>query len=243
MDERTWLASGDAHAMLGYLFPHDAVESVEPQSRRSRMYLIACARRAWCQLPGVCRAVVRLAEQIYGDRKTARVLRDRAYLIAETLIHCRGELSALNAIGKELVSRGLATPNEVRATAGVAPEKWVGYSHLAFYPFDLALPYFRRIPSDLHFVDLIREVFGNPFRRIPPLRDQWRTDTVMSLARQADSDADFAILPVLADALEDAGCDQEDVLDHLRHGGPHVRGCWAVEWVLTPPPRLLATVA
>ena len=65
MDERTWLATGDAHAMLGHLFPHDAVESVEPQSRRSRMYLIACARRV---------AGVEAASQALGDSDLSTTL-------------------------------------------------------------------------------------------------------------------------------------------------------------------------
>ena len=39
-------------------------------------------------------------------------------------------------------------------------------------------------------------------------------------------------LPILADALEDAGCGDVDILAHLRGPGPHVRGCWAVDPLL-----------
>jgi hypothetical protein len=39
----------------------------------------------------------------------------------------------------------------------------------------------------------------------------------------------FADLPILADALEDAGCTEAAVLAHCRGGGEHVRGCWAVD--------------
>jgi hypothetical protein len=224
--------------MLDELFPHDGVESVEPQSRKSRLYLIACARRAWDQLPALCRVYVTLAERLTASRKVDRALRDQLYQVAEPLIHCRGEVETLKAIGQELVGRGYATPDEVRVAAGVPPEAWTGYSHLAFYPFDLALPYYRRVPAELHSADLLREVFGNPFRGPAPMAGRWRTATVTSLARQADATGEFAGLPILADALEDAGCDRRDVLDHLRHGGPHVRGCWALEWVLAEPPRL-----
>lgn len=79
---------------------------------------------------------------------------------------------------------------------------------------------------------VIRDIFGNPFR--PPLRlsAEWRTGTVMSLARQIREIGDFAALPILADALEEAGCTDEVLLGHCRGPGPHVRGCWAVEFVL-----------
>ena len=40
---------------------------------------------------------------------------------------------------------------------------------------------------------------------------------------------DFAAMPILADALQDAGCDHEDILSHCRGPGPHVRGCWVID--------------
>jgi hypothetical protein len=43
---------------------------------------------------------------------------------------------------------------------------------------------------------------------------------------------DFSVMPILADALQDAGCDNEDILSHCRGDGPHVRGCWVVDLVL-----------
>jgi hypothetical protein len=56
--------------------------------------------------------------------------------------------------------------------------------------------------------------------------------TAVSLARRAYDDRDFAALPVLADALEEAGCREESILRHLRLGGPHVRGCHVLDLVL-----------
>jgi hypothetical protein len=60
----------------------------------------------------------------------------------------------------------------------------------------------------------------------------WRTDTAVSLARQMYESREFGATPILADALQDAGCDSEDVLNHCRGEGPHVRGCWMVDLVL-----------
>ena len=78
---------------------------------------------------------------------------------------------------------------------------------------------------------LLDEVFGNPFR--PVTADpRWLTSTVISIAQSIDADHAFDRLPILADALEEAGCDNPDVLNHLRGDGLHVKGCWAVDLVL-----------
>jgi hypothetical protein len=78
------------------------------------------------------------------------------------------------------------------------------------------------------------EVFGNPFR--PSAPDPawlaWGGGAVRRLAQGIYEERAFDDLPVLADALEEAGCDQADLLAHLRRPGPHVRGCWAVDLLL-----------
>jgi hypothetical protein len=79
---------------------------------------------------------------------------------------------------------------------------------------------------------LVRECFGNPFRPVtfPP---EWRTDTAVALARQMYEAREFSAMPILADALQDAGCDNADVLNHCRDASlNHVRGCWVVDLVL-----------
>jgi hypothetical protein len=86
--------------------------------------------------------------------------------------------------------------------------------------------------------DLIRDLFGNPFRLVT-LDPAWRSADVLSLAEAAYDNRALpegtlgpARLALLADALEDAGCSNAEVLTHLRGPGPHVRGCWAVDAVL-----------
>ena len=78
----------------------------------------------------------------------------------------------------------------------------------------------------------LRDLFGNPFRPVafPP---EWRTDTVITLARQMYDAYEFSAMPILADALQDAGCDSDDILNHFRDPrATHVRGCWALDLVL-----------
>ncbi|MBN9120177.1 MAG: hypothetical protein J0I06_13610 [Planctomycetes bacterium] len=80
--------------------------------------------------------------------------------------------------------------------------------------------------------ELLRDIFGNPFRPVAFSRE-WRTDTVLTLARQMYASRDFSGMPILADALQDAGCDEPAILNHCRDPGQtHVRGCWAADLVL-----------
>jgi hypothetical protein len=78
---------------------------------------------------------------------------------------------------------------------------------------------------------LLRELFGNPFR--PFLIDAaWRTPLVLTIAAGIYERELYDEMPVLGDALEDAGCDVEQVLAHCRSGTTHVRGCWALDALL-----------
>jgi hypothetical protein len=79
--------------------------------------------------------------------------------------------------------------------------------------------------------DLLRDVVGNPFRPAG-LAPTARTPDTLALATAIDKEGNFASLPILADALEEAGCTDETILGHLRGPGPHTRGCWAVDLVL-----------
>jgi hypothetical protein len=80
--------------------------------------------------------------------------------------------------------------------------------------------------------NLVREIFGNPFRPVS-FNPAWRTDTALSLAHQMYESRDFGAMPILADAIQDAGCDSDDILNHCRDASlTHVRGCWVVDLVL-----------
>jgi hypothetical protein len=79
---------------------------------------------------------------------------------------------------------------------------------------------------------LVLEVAGNPFAPVEFPAD-WRTSTAVALARQMYKSRDFSLMPILADALQDAGCDSDAVLNHCRDANQlHVRGCWVVDGVL-----------
>src|SRR5207249_11021384 len=77
----------------------------------------------------------------------------------------------------------------------------------------------------------IRCIFGNPFRPMSG-NPEWLTPNVLKLAESIYDDRASDCLPILADALEDAGCDNADILAHCRGPGPHVRGCWVIDLLL-----------
>ena len=78
---------------------------------------------------------------------------------------------------------------------------------------------------------LLRDIFGNPFRPVA-FDPRWRSADAVGLARGIYEDRAFDRLPLLADALMDAGCDDDQVISHCRSEGPHVRGCWVLDLVL-----------
>ena len=80
--------------------------------------------------------------------------------------------------------------------------------------------------------NILRDIFGNPFRPVA-FNPAWHTSDVLLLAQGIYDDRAFDRMPILADALQDAGCDNEDVLNHCREvNATHVRGCWVVDLVL-----------
>ena len=85
--------------------------------------------------------------------------------------------------------------------------------------------------SQAEAATVIRCVVGNPFR---PVADSpsWRNEITVAIASLMYESREFSAMPILADALQDAGCDSAEVLDHCRGPGPHVRGCWVVDGVL-----------
>ncbi len=80
--------------------------------------------------------------------------------------------------------------------------------------------------------ELARDILGPRTPRPSAIRPDWLTSTVVALAAGIYAERAFDRLPILADALQDAGCDSEEILGHCRVPGPHGRGCWVVDLVL-----------
>jgi len=126
---------------------------------------------------------------------------------------------------------GLATEDDRRlADVDKWAPAWEGAGMaLHYYEFHLAKIAGRKLHE--YQASMLREICGNPFRPIT-LDLSWLTSTVTSLANAIYTDRAFDRMPILADALEDSGCNNADILDHCRQPAEHCRGCWALDLVL-----------
>jgi hypothetical protein len=128
--------------------------------------------------------------------------------------------------------------NAANPDAEAATQVWGNAAHFETY---VAIHVTRTLPpeggpgrNDAYAAacNLLRDIFGNPFRPLTFSPD-WRTDTVVALAQQMYDSREFSAMPILADALQDAGCDSHNILNHCRDlNQVHVRGCWVVDLVL-----------
>ncbi len=259
MTEAEWLVSEDWAAMLEALStPGDPVTDLMDRpisDRKLRLFACACCRDVWERFTELYpRRCVEAAER-YADGERVKTKMEFAGSKYRT-----GHTSTLH---NERI--GLACCLEDASEAA----RQTSREHTLLY-FDQADA--RRVQANL-----LREIIGNPFRpglswcdvpsqgrrlcyyeRIPAMAEdrwdyrphEWLTPTVVSIAQHAYDSRDFAGLPILADALEEAGCDNEDVLRHLRgwekvdentHSDhwiwklthrPHVRGCWCLDLLL-----------
>jgi len=209
MTEAEWLACDDPGSMLDFLG-----ETVS--SRKLRLFAVASCRRA-ANLLDRDHNTLQVAEQ-YADGQMN--LEDFNFAWWDACEQ-HDEATRLQAI------RG----SPLGATLDAV---WVDNEHCGDQ-FDLTRDICRvmSLPNDRAvLVAIIRDLIGLfPFRAITSIPN-WRTELAHSIAQGIYADRAFDRLPILADALEDAGCDNRDILDHCRQPGEHVRGCWVVDLVL-----------
>ena len=222
MTEQEWLACTDPTEMM-----YVSGEQGRLTERRDRYFSCACCRRIWHLLPDeASRTAVRVAEH-YLDGLASVELLDTASRAAE--IH--GGSAANAAAGAAFPRRELGNNGiDVAAYAANA----VVYAEPRVFSGEADRDRAGRAEQSAQ-ADLLRDVMGNPFRPVPrvnPAVLAWNGGTVVKLAQVIYDERRFTDLPILADALEDAGCDNADMLNHCRGGGEHVRGCWVVDLAL-----------
>jgi hypothetical protein len=225
MTEAEWDACADPTPMLEFL-RRKATE------RRLRLFACACVRRIWHLLRDErSRRAVEVAED-YADGMAEP---DEAYRAwrAATIIDRGDGLSddghanavfwasdaACFAAGPEGIRAMSAADSAVQAIT------WAT-SRSAAVSWD---------DEETAQAALLRDIVGNPFRPRPPMEAAWlawNDGAVRKLAQAVYGGRAFDRMPLLADALEDAGCADAAILGHCRGGGEHVRGCWVVDLVL-----------
>ncbi len=212
MTEEEWLKC-DPEKMLKFL-------PGKWSARKLRLISCGCCRAIWTLLVDKrSRIAVRKLEE-YADNLEFERLRQDAYNTANAAYRCNLDSSPQNI--------DLAACTVVCAANKEVPPNLWGNLAAALESPGKNDGYQIEIRLKTH---LIRDIFGNPFR--PIVADPaWLTPTVQSLAAAIYQDHAFDRLPILGDALEEAGCTDADVLLHCRQPGEHVRGCWVVDLVL-----------
>lgn len=213
--------------------------------RRLRLFATACARMVWQFMTTEARSAVAISERFAEGKATEADLLASAvrlprisityseHAVAAAAYASMYQLQALPADQQQPVglwdsllaarSAANAAGSHAAGPAGVhrpTPQKWHA-NWTAAYQAARATQ-----------ADIVRDIFPPP-GYTPELAPEWLTSTVIAIARQMDEFGDFSAVPILADALEDAGCDTAPVLQCCRApGNVHVRGNWVVDLVL-----------
>jgi hypothetical protein len=211
-----------------------------PPDRKLRLFACAFCRCHWGRLTDPrCRRTVEAAERFADDpSRGAELLAAQAEAAEAHRAWVTAWEAALILQGKLNRRRGLhaerAVIEAVQWAAGSAPGLDIERAYAYLWCAHAGTGSDEQVAALGRYADLLREVFGNPFRlvAVEPDRLRWNHGSVPALARRIYGEGAFHDLPILADALEDAGCDNADLLAHCRGGGPHVRGCWALDLVL-----------
>ena len=227
MTEAEWENGSDAAGMLAWL-----ESRAMPPRRKRKLLLCAAARR------------------LFGDRQAVGPILDKVETWANALVgEPRGAIGPRTDVYGALF--GLPEPNKREQAAvgllalATMSEKglWAMAAQDACEPAELA--------------ETLRELFGNPMRRTRRIRSglhhrvrawpagkrpaellfvrdwaEWQAGLPTKLAQGIEATRAWDEMPILGDALEEAGCDEPALLEHLRKPGPHARGCWALDLVL-----------
>jgi hypothetical protein len=231
MTETEWLECISATEMLAYL-------GVRASPRKRRLFACACVRRIWPLLTDErLRLAVKTAERFADGRVSRKVLAKARRVVH----HLSGNDIIRQAVEALLPEEGpiLVRPRDIGEPLDVISATRIARTAAraieAENETDAVAPVepIRRLAS-LDAVELIREFFGNPFR--PSMLDpNWlrgKKNLIRRMAEVVYRKRCFRNLPLLADALEEAGCREADILTHCRAPVEHVRGCWVVDSLL-----------
>ncbi len=249
LTEEEWLASQTPYELLRYLQQHRRITKVAGGQRRLRLFCVACCRSVWEHLgDDRTREVIEVSER-FADGRARKTELAAASEEAEQANRAAGQ----SLFGAARTRRGPPRAELQLGERKTAAARWaVGTSvsveaallvhsatqqvRVALVPGGLTSPQGRAAYERERSLqaDLVRCVFGNPFRPVAadPAWLAWNGRTLPRMARAIHDGRAFERLPVLADALEEAGCTEPAVLAHCRSGGPHARGCWVVDALL-----------
>ncbi len=211
-----------------------ALESVELSDRKLRLYMAACLRhlvgtrflgeQEWvietlelhADIPPTEAEILAIAMALREIRLRCTAMMGGLYW--EMTIDCAVEpVTDLRRNAWETAESVIvAVASSIRNAAGVIGDR---------------PEYEERAGIELVVCDILRCIFENPFMPVSFL-PEWRTIEIVSLAREMYDSRDFSRMPILAELLLSAGCNDEQIITHCREARNHVRGCWVVDRIL-----------
>jgi hypothetical protein len=220
--EKQWLRCGDPGDLELHLDERGPISD-----RKIRLFGCGCVRTVWADLPNdILRRSILASERYADGEATAAELRKARGAANGTFEGLGDIIEDHSAIVVTALCEPTASfPMGSGSSAGLAAVA----AELASDRGKSWDAGWKR--ANKQYANLFRCVFGNPFRPVA-FDPAWLTETVHSLATGIYAERAFDRMPILADALEEAGCDNADVLNHCRGDGPHVRGCWVVDLLL-----------
>jgi hypothetical protein len=227
MTEREWLESTYPKLMLELL-------TIKASERKLRLFAVACCRRVWRSFEDErSKTAVDVAEQLADGLATRLEVRracDGALAAvwdvpkcAATIALMRPRKAAYRSLGTGLRFRSRNAVKVAEDAAGASA--WCSHS-------DWEVGVQAEAASQ---AVLLRDIFHDPFYPLPAIDPTWlvwNDSTILKLARTIYEGLAFDRLAVLGDALEEAGCSNEEILGHCRTQGSHFKGCWLLDLLL-----------
>lgn len=258
MTEEEWLAHKDPLPLLEFA-------ASQMSDRRSRLYLCACCAR---MLEGFAHGRLVFRNQEWGLQQLWKTLETVEQFVdglcgSMALESARGW--ALDAeytpgyidyggetgldreiqVVSEAAAAGLLSPRSVSFVCGQALAALERYRDDLDYQPPGAAPKKPLAEHERDMASWLRDVVGNPFRpaQVDPAWLLLGDGLVGKMAENIYASGSFHELAILADALEDAGCTNSDILEHCRGPGPHIRGCWVLDLFIEAPRRFARMAA
>jgi hypothetical protein len=235
MTEPEWNTASDSTPMLEFL-------QGRASDRKLRLFAVACCRRIWGLIPdGRSHAAVDVAER-YADGLAS--LTELTVVLENAKVAYKEGQEAFYGMRRDIPPPHSTAPLAAAMQAAY-PEAWQvngAYRSAAYGVFSNPRSYTQAAvnsavaPEFAAQAAVLRDIFGPlPFRPVtidPSVLASWNDWLVVRLAQAIYDERRWGDLPVLGDALLDAGCDSDEVVAHCRAGGEHTRGCWVLDLLL-----------
>jgi hypothetical protein len=218
MTEAEWLACADPAAMLKFL-------SGKSSNRKLRLFAVLCCRRISNLLDTRGLTALDIAEQFADGLACEEQLQEAERMAEDAFNEFYGD--------QEYAAETVVSACDLDALESASRAAWF-VSQLVDVGVPRPLIKATRRLTQRQQCRWLRDML-TPFRPSSPVCFAvlaWNDGTVRRIAEGIYEGRAFDRLPILADALLDAGCDNDDLIQHCRSDGPHVRGCWAVDLIL-----------